>query len=52
MRHTFATVCLRNGAALRDVQEWMGHASIRTTERYLHVLRMREGAGRKRYAPL
>lgn len=52
LRHTFATVCLRTGASLRDVQEWMGHASIRTTERYLHVLRMREGAGRKRYAPL
>ena len=33
LRHTFATVSLRNGASLRDVQEWMGHASIRTTER-------------------
>jgi integrase len=39
LRHTFATVCLRNGAALRDVQEWMGHASIRTTEKYLHAAR-------------
>lgn len=52
LRHTFATVCLRTGAALRDVQDWMGHASIRTTERYLHALRVRDGAGRKRYAPL
>jgi integrase/recombinase XerC len=52
LRHTYATVSLRSGASLRDVQEWMGHASIRTTERYLHALRVRDGSGRKRYAPL
>lgn len=51
MRHTFATVSLRRGAALRDVQDWMGHASIRTTERYLHALRVKDTA-RKVYAPL
>lgn len=39
LRHTYATCCLRAGAALRDVQEWMGHASIRTTEKYLHAAR-------------
>jgi integrase/recombinase XerD len=50
-RHTFATVCLRRGASLRDVQAWMGHASIRTTERYLHALRMKERAP-KHFAPL
>jgi integrase len=33
------------------VQAWMGHASIRTTERYLHALRMKE-RGPKRFAPL
>lgn len=37
LRHTFATVSLRNGVALRDLQEWLGHASIKTTEKYLHA---------------
>ena len=50
LRHTFATVCLRNGAALRDVQEWMGHASIRTTEKYLHAAR--GGPRRVSFAPV
>lgn len=39
LRHTFACETLRAGAALRDVQAWMGHASIKTTERYLHHIR-------------
>lgn len=39
LRHTFACEVLRAGAALRDVQAWMGHASITTTERYLHHIR-------------
>ena len=50
LRHTFATVCLRKGASLRDVQEWMGHASIRTTEKYLHALRAAKS--RRTFAPL
>lgn len=49
LRHTYATVCLRNGAALRDVQEWMGHASITTTQKYLHAAR---GRSRRRFAPV
>lgn len=39
LRHTFACEVLRAGAELRQVQAWMGHASITTTERYLHFVR-------------
>jgi integrase len=41
LRHTFACEVLRAGAELRHVQEWLGHASIRTTERYLHYIKPR-----------
>lgn len=42
LRHTYATVFLRNTGDLRELQMRMGHASIKTTEKYLHALRATE----------
>jgi site-specific recombinase XerD len=44
LRHGFATAMMENGTDIRTLAEMMGHNSIQTTERYLHVTdsRMKE----------
>ncbi|HCC37357.1 MAG TPA: site-specific integrase, partial [Treponema sp.] len=37
LRHSSASLLVNNGYKLEDVQRWLGHASLRSTERYAHL---------------
>ena len=37
LRHTFASHLVQNGTSIMEVQKYLGHSDVRTTQRYAHL---------------
>lgn len=46
LRHTFGTICAAGGIDVVRIQEWMGHADLATTRRYMHYAPRADDAAR------
>ena len=51
LRHSFATHLVENGADIQLVQHMLGHASITTTERYIHMSQQHLKAAIRHFHP-
>ncbi len=46
LRHTFGTRAVEQAASILELKEWMGHANVQTTMRYLHYKSKADAAQR------
>jgi integrase len=46
LRHTFGTLAVRGAGSIIELQNWLGHAEVRTTMRYTHYQEQQDAAAR------
>lgn len=46
LRHTFGTLAVRGAESIVELQNWLGHAEVRTTMRYTHYQEQQDAATR------
>lgn len=46
LRHTFGTLAVRGAESIVELQNWLGHAEVRTTMRYTHYREQQDAAER------
>jgi integrase len=45
-RHTIGTLAVRGAESIVELQNWLGHAEVRTTMRYTHYREQADAAAR------